>query len=197
VVLMFAGRVEQGKNVMTLAAAARQLIDRGLDLAVLVAGEGSERRRVQALLGDRAVLPGNVDPRTLAWLYASADLFVFPSRIEESPNVVLEAKASGVPPLVAPGGGDVFVAIPGADGFVIAESAPEAWAQVIGELAASPGWRAVLGRAARLDVEKNRPSWDDVLAEDLIPVWQAAVARHAHSPATLQRDAKVRAQRVR
>ncbi len=195
-VLMFAGRIEHGKSVMTLAAAARRLIDRGLNLAVVMAGDGSERDSVLRLLGDRVVLPGTVDPQTLAWLYASSDLFVFPSRIEESPNVVLEAKACGVPVLVAPGGGDVFVAKTGTDGIIIADPSPDCWARTIGELLASPARRAALARVARDDVVNNRPTWDDVLAEDLIPVWQAAVAAHAHRPRLSNPDL-ARTQRAR
>ncbi|MBX6320903.1 MAG: glycosyltransferase [Rhodospirillaceae bacterium] len=195
-VLMFAGRIEHGKSVMTLAAAARRLLDRGLNLAVVMAGDGSERDSVLKLLGDRAVLPGTVDPKTLAWLYASSDLFVFPSRIEESPNVVLEAKACGVPVLVAPGGGDVFVAKTGADGIIVADPSPESWATAIGELLGSPARRAALAEAARADVVNNRPSWDDVLAEDLIPVWQAAVAAHARRPRPANPDL-ARTQRAR
>jgi glycosyltransferase involved in cell wall biosynthesis len=196
-VLLFAGRIEHGKSVMTLAAAARILLDRGSDLAVIMAGDGSERARIKEILGDRAVLPGSVDPQTLAWLYASSELFVFPSRIEESPNVVLEAKASGLPAVVAPGGGDVFVARPGADGIVVSDPAPEAWARTIGQLLASPARRAALAQTALIEVERNRPSWDDVLAEDLIPVWQAAVALHAPVSRAGDQDFADRAERVR
>lgn len=180
--LLFVGRLEQGKSVLTLAHASRRLLDRGVDHAVLLAGEGSERQSIGALLGDRAVLAGTVDPQTLAWLYASSDLFVFPSAIEESPNVVLEAKASALPVIVAPGGGDVFVRTPGVDGIVVSDPDSEAWAAAIGELLADRERRVAMGRAARQDVELHHPSWDDVLAEDLIPVWHAAAAQRARRP---------------
>jgi glycosyltransferase involved in cell wall biosynthesis len=178
-VLLFVGRLEQGKSVQTVAQACRRLLDQGRDVSVILAGEGSEAEGIGAMLGDRAVLPGTVDPQALAWLYASADLFVFPSRIEESPNVVLEAKASGVPVIVAPGGGDVFVATPGVDGLVVAAADPRAWAEAIGALLSSETRRTALAAAGRRDVELHRPSWDDVLAEDLIPVWHAAAALRA------------------
>lgn len=186
-VLLFVGRLEQGKSVLTLAEACRQLLDRGRDLSVLLAGEGSEAPAIRAMLGDHAALPGTVDPQTLAWLYASADLFVFPSRIEESPNVVLEAKASGLPVVVAPGGGDVFVAEPGRDGLVVADPGPAGWADAIEALLADDARRAHLAAAGRHDVEVHRPSWDDVLAEDLVPVWHAAVAQQAQRGARRQR----------
>jgi glycosyltransferase involved in cell wall biosynthesis len=185
--LMFVGRLEQGKSVMTLGQASRLLLDRGLDHSVLLAGEGSEKEAMRALLGDRAVLPGTTDAQTLAWLYASADLFVFPSRIEESPNVVLEAKACGLPVIVAPGGGDVFVTAPGIDGLVITDDGPAAWATVIAGLLTDAAKRHAMAAAARRDIELYRPSWDDVLAEDLIPVWHAAAVQRARQRGTVPR----------
>jgi hypothetical protein len=36
-----------------------------------------------------------------------------------------------------------------------------------------------MGRAARAYVEARVPSWRDVLLQDLLPVWHAAVAARA------------------
>jgi glycosyltransferase involved in cell wall biosynthesis len=179
-VLLFAGRIDPGKSVMTLAAAAAQLRRDGRPIHVIAAGSGSEAPSIHALLGPHATLPGTVDPATLAWLYASADLFVFPSRIEVLPNVVLEAKASGVPVVVAPEGGGVHVRTPGVDGVVVADPAPAAWAAAIAALLDDGDRRASLAAAGRADVERNHPSWEDVLSDDLAPVWRT-VARGKHA----------------
>ncbi len=174
-VLAFAGRLEDGKGVMTLARAARLLLDRGLPVHAVFAGEGRRRTEIASLLGVHASLPGAVEQERLAWLYASADLFVFPSAIEISPNVVLEAKASGLPVVVAPEGGGRFVRESGVDGFVVEDAREAAWADAVARLSEAPARRAAIGRAARAEVERNHPSWDTVFAEDLLPAWRRAV----------------------
>jgi glycosyltransferase involved in cell wall biosynthesis len=176
-VLLFVGRVDAGKEVLTLAHAARALLDRGADLHVIFAGEGSQKDEVRRLLGARAALPGAVPQERLAWLYASADLFVFPSRIEIAPNAVLEARAAGLPALVSGSGGSGrLIASPGPaadeDGLIIPNGDPRDWAAAIAALLDAPRRRQAMGRRARRHIERHWPSWSDVLAEDLLPVWQ-------------------------
>jgi len=180
--IVFAGRVDSGKRAMTVALVARHLLDRGHDLAVIFAGNGDQRGAIRDLLGAKAVCPGALGQVNLARIYASADVFVFPSRIEITPNVVLEAKASGTPVIVAggPGGGAVHVRTPGVDGVVMDSESPEIWADAIADLFADDGRRIAMAQAARVDIERNHPSWHDVLAEDLLPVW-TRVARRPES----------------
>lgn len=176
-VLLFVGRIDGTKRPMTLALAARQLLDRGIDLQVLAVGEGEQRKAIAALLGPRATLPGNLPQSDLGRIYAGADVFVFPSETEVSPNVVLEAKASGLPVVVAADhGGGQFVADSGRDGIVIAGQDPADWAAAVGALLADDAGRRAMGAAARDWAETRWPSWLDVLREDLLPVWQAAAA---------------------
>jgi glycosyltransferase involved in cell wall biosynthesis len=177
IALLFAGRIDTGKDVMTLARAARMLVDEGMPIKVIMAGRGSQRRRVAELLGDRASLPGHVTQDELARLYASADLFVLPSRVEHSPNVVIEAKASGLPVIVAPGGGGTFVRQHGQDGIIVAERDPAAWASAIRELARDRSRRAAIAAAGLVDARSRFPSWDDVYGEDLLPVWRRVAAQ--------------------
>ena len=46
--------------------------------------------------------------------------------------------------------------------IVVADPSPEAWARIVGQLLANPARRAALAQAALTEVERNRPSWDDV-----------------------------------
>jgi glycosyltransferase involved in cell wall biosynthesis len=170
-VLLFAGRIDSGKDVLTLARAAGILLDRGLPVHVICAGEGSQAEQVRELLGDRVSLPGQVSQDNLAWLYASADLFVFCSQIEVLPNVLLEAKASGLPAVASAHGGSKAL-MTGADGVAIASSDPAEWARAIEALLRDPERRRAMGVAAREFAEARWPSWRQVLREDLLPVWQ-------------------------
>lgn len=176
-ILFFAGRIDRSKNVWTIAEAARLLLERGTPLHVVFAGEGSQQPEIAALLGRDATFLGAVAQQELAWLYASADLFVFPSRLDVAPNVVVEAKACALPVLVAPSGGDRFVRSSGADGVIVDDAAAAAWAAAIAALLADPARRKAIGDAGYEDVRSRFPSWDDVLEQDVLPVWTAAARR--------------------
>ena len=172
-VLIFAGRVDQGKNVMTLARAARMLLDQGENIHVLIVGEGAQKSAIQRLLGDSVTLPGVVHHSTLAWLYAGSDALVFPSRIEVCPNVVLEARASGLPVLVpAKGGAAQLVRNNGQDGVLVSSDFPQAWAAEIRNLIHNRNLRKHMGETARKIMKRQWPTWKDVFEKDLLPVWQ-------------------------
>jgi glycosyltransferase involved in cell wall biosynthesis len=177
-VLMFAGRVDESKRVLTVAKAARMLLDEGRELHVLIAGEGSEQATIKSMLGERATLAGNVTQSDLARLMASADIFVFPSESEIVSNVVIEAKASGLPVIVTGGATtSQLVSSPGVDGLLTDNPSIEAYAEAVGRLLTDPDRRRRIGRDARIAIETTWPDWTDVLAEDLLPVWRDAKAR--------------------
>jgi glycosyltransferase involved in cell wall biosynthesis len=172
---MYAGKLNKGKNVPLLARVIESARARGLPVHLFCAGKGDERDTLAARLGDAVTLPGVLPQEELARVYASVDLFAFPSVIDESGNAAVEAVASGVPALLAAGSG---VAARMADCpavRVLPGDAPEAWAAAIGEFAAAPDHCRRLGAAARAYVEAAVPSWAQVVEEDLLPVWRAAV----------------------
>jgi glycosyltransferase involved in cell wall biosynthesis len=138
---------------------------------VICAGAGSQMPQVRGLLGERVSLPGQVSQEELAWLYASADLFVFCSQIEVLPNVILEAKASGLPVVASAHGGSKQL-LADSDGVAVAGGEPEEWAREIELLLRSPERRRAMGAAGRGFAESGWPSWRQVLREDLLPVWQ-------------------------
>jgi hypothetical protein len=70
----------------------------------------------------------------------------------------------------------VFVRRPGVDGIVLADASPAAWAEAIAALVGDEERLAALGAAGRDEVLSFRPSWDEVFAGDLVPVWRAAAA---------------------
>lgn len=174
-VLIFAGRVDRGKNVMTLAKAARILLNRRRPIHVIIAGEGRQKQDMKDLLGAAVTFTGIVSQNTLSWLFASADTLVFPSVIEICPNVVIEAKSSGIPVLVpSKGGASALIKKNGEDGMLMHDNSPRTWANAIQVLLRDPALCKQMGRAARRVIAKEWPSWERVMAEDLIPVWHRA-----------------------
>lgn len=173
-VVMCAGRLNRGKNVLFLAEAMAGLIARGIDAQLLCAGDGDDRAAILEYLGERATCPGSVEPAELARLYASADLFAFPSRIEESANVVLEAMASGLPALVTRDGGMGRAITDGETGLILPGNEAAPWIDAMAELTADGELRQRMSRAARRHAERAIPSWTKVLGEDLLPFWAEA-----------------------
>ena len=62
----------------------------------MIAGDGAARNDCEARM-KKAVFLGAVDHERLSELYASADVFLFPSLSDTFGNVTLEALASGLP----------------------------------------------------------------------------------------------------
>ena len=176
-VLLFAGRVDASKRPSLVADIGLSLRAEGLDVQVCIAGEGAERAVLQSRLGPALVAPGVLAQDELARLMASSDVFVFPSETETIGNVAIEAKACGLPVVVAAHGAvRQTVITPGVDGFLVAGDALPAWLDVVRPLVVDPALRAEVS-AASLQSAAAWPDWRRVLVEDLVPVWQRW-ARH-------------------
>jgi glycosyltransferase involved in cell wall biosynthesis len=170
--LLFVGRVAHEKNLTLLTQISRILLDQNEPVHLLMVGNGADRQIMESLLGPAATFTGFLPQERLPWIYASSDLFVFPSETEVYPNVVLEAKASGLPVLVSSkGGSSQCVKNPGTDGFVINNGCPDDWAELIKGLRLDPNFLRGVGFEARKMIENEGPSWRDVLINDLMPIW--------------------------
>lgn len=102
-VVLYAGRVDLGKNVEDLIAALARIADE-VPFAAVICGDGTHRRRVERMarelgIADRVIFTGYVN--SLWGLMKRADAFVSMSRCEGRPNVVLEAMACGCPLVVS------------------------------------------------------------------------------------------------
>jgi len=173
--VLFVGRLDDSKNVSLLARAVRPLLDEGLPIRVMMVGSGSDEDEVRRILGRSGVFPGVLPQKELGRLYAAADLFAFPSETEILPNVVLEAKASGLPVAVAEAAGAAqLVEEDGGDGWIVEGSGQKPWRQMIRWALGHPEERARMRERARASIERSWPTWGDVLREDVLPVWLAA-----------------------
>jgi phosphatidylinositol alpha-1,6-mannosyltransferase len=93
---------QQHKGQDRVIEALPGLIAAGLDVVYLVAGEGDDQPRLEALarargVADRVRFLGHVPQADLPDLYRAADLFVLPSTGEGFGIVFLEAMACGTP----------------------------------------------------------------------------------------------------
>lgn len=95
--LLYVGRVSVEKNLETFLKAP-------MKGTKIIVGDGPDRKRLQVEYPD-AVFLGVKTGDELAEIYASGDVFVFPSLTDTFGLVLLEALASGLPIAALPAGG--------------------------------------------------------------------------------------------
>ncbi|HWG05940.1 MAG TPA: glycosyltransferase family 1 protein [Beijerinckiaceae bacterium] len=100
-IFLYAGRIAVEKNVEAFLR---------LDLpgTKVIAGDGPARRRLESLYPQARFL-GMQSAESLAQIYASADIFVFPSCTDTFGNVMVEAMACGLPVAALPVPGPIDV----------------------------------------------------------------------------------------
>ena len=156
------GAVVPRKGYDVLIAALAKL--KHLSWRLVIAGDGERspetfRRLVADIaslgLTERITLAGTVTAERLASLYASADLFVLPSRFEGYGMAYAEAIAHGVP-VVGTNAGAIPETIPSAAGVLLPPDDVEALAATLQRLIEDPSERERLAAGARASAF---PSW--------------------------------------
>ncbi|HWI18090.1 MAG TPA: glycosyltransferase family 4 protein, partial [Vicinamibacterales bacterium] len=109
-VVLGVGRFVPIKNMALLIDAFATMAASDAQAHLVLIGEGPEQANLKALVDRRGVAArvtfvGYVAQDDLAPYYRSADLFVLSSDFDNSPNVVLEAMACGVPVVATDVGG--------------------------------------------------------------------------------------------
>lgn len=181
--LLYVGRIAPEKDIDTLTAIMHALPDPlRSQVHWLVAGDGPRLQQLQDEAPPGVTFLGYQEGEELAELYASADLFVFPSSTETFGNVVLEALASGLPVIGAAAGGVQELVADGRTGRLCEPRQPEAFVRAISELLSSPQQLAAHREAARQAALQR--SWDSIfsdLVQDYASILDAQRAADAFS----------------
>ena len=106
------------------------------DLIVSLAGAGPERaalERLSAQLGVAGLIrfTGRLEVEQVAGLYREADVALNPSRVDNAPNALLEAAATGVPIVSTDAGGVPHLVQHGHSAWLVPVDDPEAMAQAV------------------------------------------------------------------
>ena len=136
---------------------------------IVIAGDGMMLSQLQAQAQAEKLanlrFTGSLKPAALREEYQQADIFLFPSRWEGSPKVILEAAACGLPVIARKDYGPETV-VDGQTGYL--GSNEDELLRRLGELIANSELRREMGRASRLhseqfdwDVIARR--WEDIL----------------------------------
>lgn len=149
---------------------------------LVIAGSGPLQGSLQALAAELGVadgvqFTGRLERDPMAALLRASTVSINPTRVDNMPNSVLEAMASGVPVVSTAVGGVPYIVRDGETALLVAADDPQAMADAACRLLDDPQWAHSLAERARADVQ--RYTWAHVA-----PRW-AAVYRQAleRSPA--------------
>lgn len=158
--VLYVGRVSREKGLGLLPQIQACLRQSGIAHRFIVVGSGPMLGELQSRMHD-TVFTGSLGRKDVAAAFASADVFVFPSRTDTAGNVILEAQASGLPVLVADAGGPKENIVEGVSGEVVPGSEPSLWAAALARLLRDESRRVAMSRAARSYGEAR--SWNTAL----------------------------------
>ncbi|MEK4008031.1 glycosyltransferase family 4 protein [Paenibacillus sp. FSL H3-0333] len=159
--MLYVGRIAPEKDLTTLLQ-AMQLLPESVrsKVQLVIVGDGPLLPELKSQAQENVTFTGARHGEELAELYASADLFVFPSCTETFGNVVLEAMASGLPVIAADAGGTRELIAPGVTGMLFEPRSPAAMAEQICTAAARPLLRSAMGREGRRQALQR--SWEQI-----------------------------------
>jgi glycosyltransferase involved in cell wall biosynthesis len=165
-VVLVAGRLDEQKRPRLAFAACRPLFAVFPRLHLVFAGIGPLTETIRLAsresgVSDRVHLLGTRED--LPALMKSAALLLHPSAWEGSPNVLLEARAAGLPIIASdiPGNRDALDDGPG--GILVSENAPEPYSFAIRSLLESP--EEVRARAVESQIRcRSERSWEQMIA---------------------------------
>jgi glycosyltransferase involved in cell wall biosynthesis len=152
--LLYVGRVSKEKNLPLLVEVFKALCRDMKNLSLIVVGDGPYLETMKEELKETpCAFTGYLKGEPLEKIYASSDLFVFPSTTDTFGNVVLEAQASGIPVVVTDKGGPQENIIPGKTGLVVPADDGAAMLEAVRSLIKEPFRLTVMGKAARTYME--------------------------------------------
>jgi sugar transferase (PEP-CTERM/EpsH1 system associated) len=138
--------------VRAFVAARRETLSLGIDLRLVMVGDGTLRSEAERIVAEANVatatefLGGRDD---VAALLPTFDLFVLGSLREGISNTILEAMAAGLPVIATATGGNLEIVEPGKTGELVPVQNPDAMRAAIVRYASDPDLRRRSGSTAR------------------------------------------------
>ena len=134
--VLYVGRINIEKNIPFLCELWQQLQAEypQLEADLVMVGEGRYRKWTDKMRPHHGYFLGPVVGEKLSQLYASSDLFVFPSVTDTLGQVIMEAQASGLGCLVSDVGGPQSLIVPELTGRVLPANRNDYWLSALQEL---------------------------------------------------------------
>lgn len=169
-VLLYVGRLSLEKQIEHI----RPVLEQAPNTRLVLVGDGPARAALERqFAGQPATFMGYLSGQRLSQAYASADIFVFPSRLETFGLVVIEAMASGLPVVAARVGGVADIVTEGLNGYTYESGDVAALLVAVQMMAGNPEKRAWMGQQARAYAETQ--SWEAIM-DEVIDVYAGLIA---------------------
>jgi glycosyltransferase involved in cell wall biosynthesis len=148
-ILLFVGRLVPEKGLDTLINALPTILSNGVNVKLVVVGEGPQKEMYQGMASDyglreKIFFAGHVDDWTLRALYRIADVTVVPSKFEPFGIVALEAMAAHCPLVATATGGLNEIVDDGGTGLKVRVDDPNALAGAILRIVRDAGFKNYL-----------------------------------------------------
>lgn len=155
--LLFVGQLRDVKNIPLILRTLKKLLDVDKSYHLYIVGEGSDRAKYEKWIINNGIQDyvhfiGKVTDRNiLAGIYASCDLFFFPSTYDNAPIVVRESSVMKTPVLLPKGSVASEPFTDGVNGF-LAEENDEKMREKIINVFRSPDEMKKIGQRASIDI---------------------------------------------
>lgn len=177
--LLIVGRVVYQKGIDLLLQALAGISE--MEWALSIAGDGPLREELQRMatelgISEQVEFLGWQSKGELVKRYCESNLYVYPSRHEGMPNVVLEAMSSGLPVVASKIAGNEELVLPGETGLLIPEENITELQAAIKTMIEDAELRKKMGAAARKRVEEQY-TWEST-AQQYIEIMDSALKRN-------------------
>jgi len=151
------GRLSWEKNLRMALEAAHLLMRRGVEIRLLIAGEGPERASLERLIADSGLgtfvsLAGFMDRKQFL---SRIQVLVCCSHIENLPYTLMESMACARPIVATRVGGIPDLVEDGVTGYLVEDGDAGSLAEHLERLAADADLRARMGEAGRRKLERE------------------------------------------
>lgn len=153
--VLYVGRINVEKNIPFLLEVWKDLMQHHpeLEADLVMVGEGRYRKLAKQMKPYHAYFAGPIRGETLSQLYASADVFVFPSVTDTLGQVIMEAQASGLGCLVSDVGGPQSLIQHDHSGWVLKANDRQIWQTALAQILKQPDIRHTWKRNSRPNME--------------------------------------------
>jgi len=157
--LLFVGSISKYKNIQMILDSISIVKEKNQNFKIVFVGEGVDfdyfKKQVEILeLKDFVTFAGVIRNRDeLSKIYASSDLFLFPSLFDTDGKVVIEAAVHGIPTLALKNSGPAERIIDNVNGFLV-DNDVNVFAEKILELLTEPDKLFQVGQIAKKDLPK-------------------------------------------